>query len=78
MRGKVHTNEVEGFWSTLQRAYKGTFHKMSAKHLQRYVNEMIGRHNLRGLDTIVQVESIARGLVGKRLRFKEPTASEAT
>ena len=78
VRGKVHTNGVESFWSMLKRAYKGTFHKMSAKHLQRYVNEMVGRHNLRDLDTIVQMESIARGLVGKRLRFKELTASEAT
>ena len=36
---KVHTNGVESFWSMLKRAHKGTFHRLSAKHLQRYVNE---------------------------------------
>ena len=38
----VHTNGVESFWSMLKRAHKGTFHKMSPKHLQRYVNEFAG------------------------------------
>ena len=31
----VHTNGVESFWSMLKRAHKGTFHRLSAKHLQR-------------------------------------------
>ena len=46
---KVHTNGVESFWSMLKRAHKGTFHRLSAKHLQRYVNEFAGRHNIRVL-----------------------------
>ena len=37
VRGMVHTNGVESFWSTLKRAHKGTFHKLSPKHLDRYV-----------------------------------------
>ena len=47
----VHTNGIESFWSMLKRAHKGTFHKMSPKHLQRYVNEFAGRHNIRDADT---------------------------
>lgn len=75
LRGvKVHTNGVESFWSMLKRAHKGTFHKLSAKHLQRYVNEFCGRHNVRELDTIDQMRLLARGLEGKRLRFTDLVA----
>ena len=40
--GKVHTNGIESFWSMLKRAHKGTFHKISPKHLNRYVQEFAG------------------------------------
>ena len=33
VRGAVHTNGIESFWATVKRAYKGTFHWMSPKHL---------------------------------------------
>ena len=71
VRGMMHTNEIESFWSMLKRAHKGTFHKISAKHLQRYVNEFAGRHNVREADTICQMESVVIGLVGKRLMYRE-------
>ena len=67
----VHTNGVESFWSMLKRAHKGTFHRLSPKHLQRYVNEFCGRHNVRELDTIDQMRVLAKGLEGKPLRFKD-------
>ena len=44
------TPGIESFWSMLKRAHKGTFHKLSPKHLQRYVNEFAGKHNLREAD----------------------------
>ena len=42
--GMAHTNGIESFWSMLKRAHKGVYHKISAKHLQRYVDEFSGRH----------------------------------
>ena len=47
VRGQIHTNGVESFWSMLKRAHKGVYYRLSAKHLQRYVSEFAGRHNLR-------------------------------
>ncbi|MYA97887.1 MAG: IS1595 family transposase [Nitrospinae bacterium] len=74
VREQAHTNGVESFWAMLKRAHKGTFHKMSHKHLERYVNEFAGRHNIRPLDTIDQMESIVSGMHGKRLRYDDLVA----
>ena len=67
----MHTNSIESFWAMLKRAHKGVYHKMSPKHLNRYVTEFGGRHNARGLDTVDQMGLMARRLVGKRLRYKD-------
>ncbi|WP_420614304.1 IS1595 family transposase [Candidatus Spongiisocius sp.] len=71
VRGQVHTNGMESFWSMLKRGYHGTYRLMSVKHLQRYVNEFAGRHNVRDLDTLDQMVAIVVGLVGKRLRYAD-------
>lgn len=70
----VHTNGVESFWSMLKRAHKGTFHRLSAKHLQRYVSEFAGRHNIRDRDTIDQMGDVVAGLVGRRLLYRDLVA----
>ena len=67
----VHTNGVESFWSMLKRAHKGTFHRLSAKHLQRYVSEFAGRHNIREKDTIDHMRDVVAGLIGRRLLYRE-------
>ena len=71
VRGMAHTNGMESFWSMLQRGYMGVYHQMSAKHLHRYVTEFSGRHNSRPLDTAAQMAKMARGTVGKRLRYSD-------
>jgi transposase-like protein len=75
VNGMAHTNGIESFWAMLKRGYKGTYHKMSAKHLSRYVIEFAGRHNVRDLDTIAQMTALARGLNGKRLRYADLVAA---
>ena len=74
VRGKAHTNGVESFWATLKRGYQGVYHQMSPKHLQRYINEFAGRHNLRDLDTIDQMRLVAVGMIGRRLLWRNLTA----
>ena len=65
VKGSVSTNGIEGFWSMLKRAHKGTYHYWSPKHLHRYVKEFSGRHNVRPLNTEDQMKAMAAGSVGK-------------
>ena len=74
VRDMAHTNGIESFWATLKRAHKGVYHKISPKHLQRYVDEFAGRHGVRERDTLDQMQSVVAGMVGKRLMYKELVA----
>lgn len=47
VNGKVSTNCVEGFWSHFRRCIFGIYHHVSVKHLQRYIDEMVFRWNMR-------------------------------
>ena len=78
VKGMAHTNGIESFWAMLKRAHKGTFHKISHKHLHRYVNEFTGRHNIRELDTLEQMAHILRGMDQKRLMYKDLVAHDST
>lgn len=48
VRGEVHTNTIESFWSQFKRSVHGTFHAVSPKHLQTYLDEFSFRYNHRG------------------------------
>lgn len=71
VRGKAYTNGIEAFWSMLKRGYHGTYHRMSFKHLQRYVSEFAGRHNIRDFDTKDQMAHVAAAMVGQRLMYRD-------
>ena len=72
--GMVHTNGMESFWSMLKRAHKGTFHKISPKHLERYVDEFAGKHNIRNSGTLAQMRDTVARLVGRRLLYRDLVA----
>lgn len=69
--GQAHTNGLESFWSLMKRGYTGTYHKMSGKHLNRYVGEFAGRFNDRQLDTIDQMTAMVHGMLGKHLSYDQ-------
>ncbi len=70
------TNGMESFWAGLKRSFVGTFHKFSEKHLDLYVAEAAGRHNIRPLDTEDMMGRTAAGMRGKRLRYQDLIADK--
>lgn len=74
VRGKVHTNTVEGFYSVFKRGMKGVYQHCSEKHLHRYVAEFDFRYNNRtrlGVDDKARSQTALRGIVGKRLTYRD-------
>ena len=78
VRGMAHTNGMESFWSMLKRAHMGTFHKMSPKHLDRYVQEFAGKHNVREKDTIDQMGEVVSRLMGRTLGYRKLVADNGS
>ena len=70
VRGQAHVNGMESFWSMVRRGYDGVFHHISEDHLHRYINEFAGRHNVRSLDTIDMMETVAENMTGHRLTYQ--------
>ena len=75
VRQQTHINGIESFWAMLKRAHKGTFHKISPKHLDRYVQEFAGKHNIRNLDTLAQMRNTVARLVGRNLLHRRLIAN---
>ena len=71
VRGMAHTNGVESFWAMLKRGVHGTYHRISPKHLHRYVAEFAGRQSVRELDTVDQMVCVVEGMGGKRLKYAD-------
>lgn len=58
VKGDIHTNTIEGFWSQLKRSIGGTYHYVSPKYLQSYVDEFSYRYNLRNFHDGVAFSSM--------------------
>lgn len=71
VRGHVHTNGMENFWSLLKRAIKGTYVSVEPFHLFRYLDEQAFRFNLRKEDDQSRFIIGMAGIVGKLLRYKK-------
>jgi transposase-like protein len=72
VRGDVHTNTVEGWFSLLKRGVMGTFHHVSEEHLDRYVDEFAFRYNSRETTDAVRTVNAIKKIGGKRLYYKDP------
>ncbi len=75
VRGDVHTNTAEGFYSVFKRGMKGVYQHCSEKHLHRYVAEFDFRYSNRaklGVDDTERTTRIVRGAKGKRLMYQRP------
>lgn len=78
VRGQVHTNTVEGFFSLLKRGITGSFHHVSKGHLFRYCDEFAFRYNTRtalGYTDGERTALIVKGAEGKRLTYKQPAST---
>jgi transposase-like protein len=74
VRGDVHTNTIEGYFSILKRGINGIYHHVSQQHLKRYLAEYDFRYNERaalGVNDEARADRLIRGIVGKRLMYKD-------
>jgi transposase-like protein len=74
VRGDVHTNSVEGFFSIFKRGMKGVYQHCGEKHLHRYLAEFDFRYNHRvklGYSDIDRTIEAVKGIEGKRLMYKQ-------
>jgi transposase-like protein len=80
VRGRVHTNGLENFWSLLKRSIKGTYVSVEPFHLQRYVTEQVFRYNNRkqANGDSARFEQVASQVLGKRITYAELTGKVGT
>lgn len=69
--GNIHSNGAESFWAIFKRGYIGTYHHMSRKHLQGYVDEFVYRFNSRLADfDIVFIDLVQKVSDSEKLTYK--------
>lgn len=74
VKGRVHVNGMENFWSLLKRGLKGTYVSVDPAHLQAYVDEQVFRFNNReNMNDCDRFDLAVRQIVGKRLTWAEVT-----
>jgi len=74
VHGKVHTNTIEGVWSLFNRSIIGSYHKLSTKHLDAYLNEFEWRYNNRHNPYLFR-DTLRRLLQSGALEYKLLTKS---
>jgi transposase-like protein len=82
VRGQVHTNGIENFWSLLKRGLRGTYVAVEPFHLDRYLDEQVFRFNNRAtkdnpLDDTDRFMLAVSQISGKRLTYAERTGKVA-
>jgi len=74
VRGDIHSNTVEGYFSVFKRGLMGTYHHVSPEHLKRYLSEFDFRYNFRtaaGYEDVARSAEALRGIGGKRLMYRD-------
>ncbi|CAN5419623.1 IS1595 family transposase [soil metagenome] len=81
VRGTVHTNTIEGFFSIFKRGMKGVYQHCGEQHLHRYLAEFDFRYNNRtalGINDTMRAEEALKGIVGKRLMYRRPDEAKVS
>jgi len=76
VRGQVHTNGLENFWSLLKRSIKGTYISVDPFHLFRYVDEQVRRFNERKGTDRSRFVSVLADIVGRRITYSDLTGAK--
>ena len=76
VRGDVHTNGIESVWSLFKRSVVGSYHKISTKHMDAYLDEFEWRFNGRDNPYLFR-DTLIRLLNSPKLEFKELTRKSA-
>jgi transposase-like protein len=71
VRGNVHTNNLENFWSLLKRTLKGTYVSVDPVHLDAYLDEQAFRFNEREHNDGARFRKVVSSVAGKRLTYRE-------
>ena len=74
--GNIHTNSIESVWAVLKRSIHGTWHKVSVKHLGRYVDEVTFRLNEGNvkIPTMLRLDAFLARAFEARITYQEITA----
>jgi transposase-like protein len=78
VRGRTHTNTVEGYFSIFKRGMKGIYQHCSEAHLHRYLAEYDFRYSNRsalGIEDAARTAIALKGIEGKRLTYRRPHAA---
>jgi transposase-like protein len=73
VKGNVHTNGLENFWSLFKRCIKGTHVSVEPFHLVRYLDSQCFRFNNRECNDAQRFALALKGMVGKRMTYKDLT-----
>ena len=77
VRGTIHTNTIEGFFSIFKRGMRGVYQHSGEQHLHRYLAEFDFRYSNRaatGVNDTERTDNLLRGVVGKRLTYQTTCA----
>ncbi len=80
VRGDIHTNTIEGYFSIFKRGLNGIYQHCSKQHLKRYLCEYDFRYNYReklGYNDMARTNMALKGIEGKRLMYRDSSATEA-